>query len=277
MDVIGLENLREAEIHGAPPIEDVEPFLVTEYGRTFVGLPCYQLRLKSPIGCLQYVVEGSGVIICGDKIFTVHAGDAFLLPEGYDQIYYSNPDNCFERVWINFKGELAERLLEVYKIKEQIVFRQTNALPLLTTLQEVCQENTEPTAYKRETAKAFFSLVQFLAEHKKETAEPAEAIEQIRLYIDCHITENLKLSQIAKQFYFTEEHVIRVFKKTYSITPHQYVLQSKIRIAMVMLRTTKNSIEEISATLNFSDPRHFSYQFKKHTGIRPLAYRQSFK
>ena len=56
--------------------------------------------------------------------------------------------------------------------------------------------------------------------------------------------ENIKLCNLAIHFYLTEEHIIRTFKKTYGITPHQYILQSKIRIAMIMLRSTKDSIEE---------------------------------
>ena len=38
----------------------------------------------------------------------MNEGDTFFLPKGSDQIYYSNPDNNFERIWINFKGKLAE-------------------------------------------------------------------------------------------------------------------------------------------------------------------------
>ena len=88
--------------------------------------------------------------------------------------------------------------------------------------------------------------------------------------------KGLTQEQLAEHFYVSEEHLIRLFKKSYHITPHQYILQSKIRIAMLMLRTTKDSVEEISYRLNFSDPHHFSAQFKKLVGIRPLPYRQSF-
>lgn len=224
---------------------------------------------------IRYVISGSGIILCDDNVYTVESGDTFLLPMGKNQIYYSNPDNRFVRVWINFKGALAENLLSVYGLNSQTVFKQTNCLAHLTELQDACKKHTDPVEYERETSLAFFKTVQFLAAHKTEPKQAGQT-EQIRLYIDSRIMENIKLSTLAKHFYVTEEHIIRTFKKTYGITPHQYILQSKIRIAMIMLRTTKDSIEEIAYRLNFSDPHHFSAQFKKLVGVRPLPYRQSF-
>ena len=98
-------------------------------------------------------------------------------------------------------------------------------------------------------------------------------IEQIRLYIDCNITENLKISDIAQKFSFSNEHIIRIFKKNYGITPHQYILQSKIRLAMIMLKMTNSRIDEIAEQLGFSDSHHFSTQFKKLMGYKPSLYR----
>lgn len=247
---------------------------MTEYGKTFRNTPCYQLRMDSPIGCVQYVISGSGIIICNEKIYTVNKGDTFLLPEGSNQIYYSNPDNQFERIWFNFKGELAQSLLDIYKLNDTVVFRNVNTLDIFTEIHEKCKNLPDPLEYKNLSAQLFLKLIQFLSDHKQTTDEITSSIEQIRLYIDCHITENIKISDIAQNFSFSSEHVIRIFKKTYGITPHQYILQSKIRLAMTMLKMTDNSIEEIAEKLGFSDSHHFSTQFKKLVGYKPSLYRK---
>jgi len=275
MDIIALETPTKTEKHFSPPAPEDALFIVTEYGKTFDNIPCYQLRMDSPIACLQYVISGSGIIICDDKIFPVSSGDTFLLPAHTNHIYYSTPDNHFERIWINFKGDLAQALLSTFEIETQIVFRQTDTHALLESIQNACNSHLDFDSYEQASSLAFFKTVQFLAKKKRVFNESTSQIEQIRLYIACHIMENIKLSEISKHFYISEEHLIRLFKKIYDITPHQYILQSKLRLGMIMLRTTKNSIEEISNHLNFSDPRHFSAQFKKHIGIRPLAYRKA--
>lgn len=275
MNIIDLENPKNAEIHSAPKTDDKYPFYITEYGITFRNMPCYQLRMNSHIACVQYVISGTGIIICNDKIYTVNAGDTFLLPEGSDQIYYSTPENQFERIWLNFKGELSRALLDIYKISNTIVFRNVNTLNILTEIQETCKKLQDPVEYKNQTSQLFFKLIQFLADNKQEENQATSAIEQIRLYINFHITENVKLSDIAKNFSFTTEHIIRIFKKTYGITPHQYILQSKIRLAMIMLKTTDIGINEIADKLGFSDSHHFSSQFKKLVGYKPSQYRGS--
>lgn len=263
------------EKHLAPKCDDKTPFFITEYGKTFADTPCYQLRMASPISCIQYVVAGSGIIICDDRIYTANKGDTFLLPEGKNQIYYSNPDNQFERIWINFTGELANALIDIYRLQDTVIFKNTDTSEILERIQTVCAQNHDPKLYKEETAREFLKLIQLLADHREDAPCIPNAIEEIRLYLDLHITENLKLSNIAKHFSFSKEHIIRVFKHTYGITPHQYILQSKIRIAMGMLKTTDDTIHEIASKLNFSNPHHFSEAFKTLIGFRPSEYRKA--
>ena len=99
----------------------------------------------------------------------------------------------------------------------------------------------------------------------------------IRHYIDCHISENIKLSDIATILSYTPDHIIRIFKAKYGISPHQYIINSKMQIAAVLLRSTQKSITEISNELSYSDPHHFSSLFEKTVGIRPSIYRKQYK
>ncbi len=245
------------------------------YGKTLSGIPCYQLRIDSPLSCIQYVISGSGIIICDNQSYTVTKGDTFLLPEGKSQIYYSNPDNCFERIWINFKGKLSKSLTDVYELDNSIVFHNTDTYDLLKEMHEICRSTSDPEEYKNKTAVVFLKIMQLLSQNKKNNVKRSDKIEQIRLYIDRHILDEIDLSHIAEHFSFTREHIIRIFKQTYGITPYQYIVQSRIRIAMIMLRTTDNSIEKISERLQFSDAHHFSSTFKSHVGKRPSEYRKT--
>ena len=274
MNIIDLETPKNTEKYLAPPTDNEDPFFITEYGKTFSGTPCYQLRMASHVSCIQYVISGSGVILYRDQLFTVQQGDSFLLLEGENQIYYSNPDNQFERIWINFKGPLANALIDIYKLGGTVVFKNTDSFSLLEEIQQACHQNQDPESYKKQTAQLFLKLMQFFADNRENSAEVSHSAEQMRAFLDMHILEDWNLSQIASHFSFTKEHFIRVFRKTYGITPHQYILQSRIRIAMIMLISTSDSISQISEKLHFSDPHHFSDAFQKHVGLRPSQYRK---
>ena len=276
MDVIALETPENTEKHAAPQCASADRFLITEYGHTHRGVPCYQLRLDSSVFCVQYVLSGSGVIIYDGRIYTVREGDTFLLRAGRDQIYYSNPDNDFERVWLNFKGPLADALLSVYGIEEQVVFRTNGLGGEINAIVERLLA-TPDGEYENVCAGLFLSLVQKLSDCREADRPFPSAVEQIRLYLDLHITENLKLSEVARELSFSKEHIIRLFKQTYGITPHSYVLQSKIRIAMIKLSSTDDTVEQISDSLSFCDPHHFSARFTQMVGERPSAYRARMK
>jgi AraC-like DNA-binding protein len=207
----------------------------------------------------------------------VESGDTFMLLEGKNQIYYSNPDNKFARLWINFNGELSKSLLDIYGISDITVFKSTDCSAILNKLLDTCKKYSDPKEYKNETAKVFLELVQFLSEFKNRSLMIDSKEDEIRKYIDLHIMDNIRLDDLAEKFHFSKEHIVRSFKKSYGITPHRYVIESKIRIAMIMLINTNDSIEEISSSLGFSDPHHFSASFNSLVKMRPSAYRKEHK
>ena len=126
MNLIDLETPLETEKYSAPKTDNRHPFFISEYGKTYPHTPCYQLRMDSHTACIQYVISGSGIIMCNNQIYTVEEGDTFLLPERSNHTYYSSTDNHFERIWINFEGELASALIQIYGINEKCVFKNVN-------------------------------------------------------------------------------------------------------------------------------------------------------
>lgn len=277
MNIIEVETANKSEKYQGPKTNDTHPFYIISYGKTLKDVPCYQIRMNSPIFCIQYVISGSGKIIYNDKLYNLEAGDIFLLHEGSNHIYYSNPDNHFERIWFNFEGELSRSLINIYKLNDTVVFPKVNSLKLMQKIYKACRSTSDPLEYKRITTPLFLELIQFIAANKQQTHSIAytKEVERIRLYIERRITENIKIQDIAEKFSFSPEHIIRIFKKIHGITPHQYILQSKIRLAMVMLKTSTSTIDEIAENLNFTNSQHFSTQFKKITGYNPTQYRNN--
>jgi AraC family transcriptional regulator len=80
-----------------------------------------------------------------------------------------------------------------------------------------------------------------------------------------------KLSGVAalSPFYFN-----RAFKNTTGQSPHQMVLDRRIRKARLSLTNSKQSISEIALDSGFSSQTHLSDWFKKALGTTPAKYRQ---
>jgi AraC-like DNA-binding protein len=92
-------------------------------------------------------------------------------------------------------------------------------------------------------------------------------------FIDRHYMKPICLSEISKNSFFSTYHFIRLFKKAFHTTPHQYLIRKRIEMAKKLASTDNLSITEICYNVGFESPGSFSLLFKKHTGYSPLEYK----
>ena len=98
-------------------------------------------------------------------------------------------------------------------------------------------------------------------------------IVQAKLYIDQHFSENLDLDNIADEALFSKFHFIRLFKKIYGYTPHQYLTIVRINNAKLMLGSDV-LISAVCADIGFESLSTFTALFRKHTGINPSDFQK---
>jgi len=96
-------------------------------------------------------------------------------------------------------------------------------------------------------------------------------IKAAKLYIDTHFSDEINLDKIAGKALVSKFHLIRVFKRYYGRTPHQYLQEVRIEMAKKILLKGK-SIDEVCNSIGFKSKTSFISLFKKMTGVTPLAY-----
>ena len=93
-------------------------------------------------------------------------------------------------------------------------------------------------------------------------------------YIEDHRYENITLSDLTKVCSISEKHLLKIFKEQLGVPPIQYTNKLKIEKAKKLLRTTKDSIYQISERLNFNSPEYFCRIFRKEEQCSPSQYRK---
>ena len=88
------------------------------------------------------------------------------------------------------------------------------------------------------------------------------------------INAHINIDKVCKLINISRSHFFRCFKKTFGITPAEYIMQSKIGAAKILLANTNHSISEISMRFDFSSFSHFSRTFHKYVGCTPSEYRK---
>ena len=83
----------------------------------------------------------------------------------------------------------------------------------------------------------------------------------------------LDLQQLSTHASFSRYHFIRLFRKTYKRTPHQYLMQKRVEKARELLATTELSVTEVCFRVGFQSLGSFSALFHRLVGQPPTEYR----
>ena len=67
--------------------------------------------------------------------------------------------------------------------------------------------------------------------------------------------------------------ILNMFRRETGKTPHQYLIECRIRKAAGILRRTSRSVTDIAHTLGFASSQHFAMCFRRETGKTPRQWR----
>ena len=238
--------------------------------------PGYEVkRMHSDCYSIEYVYEGEGIIQENSRIYKVCAGDFFILHPNAFHHYYANPKNPWKKIFftISQKTDFATTLLRLYKIEDIIHFGKIGTPLYLEQIMALFKSGDEDITFELEDL--IIRTLTALARLPKLHRLPDSPITSAKTYIDNHITERVLLSEVAKQVSLDASYLSRAFKKTYGMSPSDYIRQQKMALAESLLSNTVLSVEDISARLSFYDVAHFSSAFTKYHGLSPSEYRSA--
>jgi AraC family transcriptional regulator len=91
-------------------------------------------------------------------------------------------------------------------------------------------------------------------------------------YIQDQLGTDLTVSGIAQAICMSPYHFMRLFKKSTGQSPHQYVIEARVRKAKELLATGKLTIREAALYVGFVDQSHLTRHFKRVFGMPPRTF-----
>lgn len=92
-------------------------------------------------------------------------------------------------------------------------------------------------------------------------------------YIDNNLDKRLTLDQVSSKIYLSDYYFSKLFKRETGLSFSVYLNARKVQKAMILLKESKKSVNEISEKLGFTRLSYFSQTFKKYTGYAPTKFR----
>jgi AraC family transcriptional regulator len=91
--------------------------------------------------------------------------------------------------------------------------------------------------------------------------------------IETHYSEPLSLGAIADAVHMSPYHFLRVFRAVAGVTPHQYLVRTRLRRAAIALATSDEPVTDIAYAHGFGDLSSFVTTFRRVFGRAPRDYR----
>jgi AraC-like DNA-binding protein len=95
------------------------------------------------------------------------------------------------------------------------------------------------------------------------------------LWIDAHSHRQIGLEDAADQAGISPFHFLRLFSEVVGVTPHQYLVRSRLRHAARRLAEDDSPITDIAYDVGFNDLSNFVRTFHRAAGASPLRFRQA--
>lgn len=96
-------------------------------------------------------------------------------------------------------------------------------------------------------------------------------------YVEAHLERNISISDLAAQANCSVFHFVRLFRRSFDVTPYQYILQRRVERAKALLSCGSDSMERVASQCGFNSASQFSQTFSRIAGCSPSAFRKNLR
>jgi AraC-like DNA-binding protein len=261
-------------------------------GRMF-GCP-YHIHPEVEIFHIQ---SGAGLLVVGDYIDRFATGDMLVLGGGLPHMLCSDaattdPNKSTEIRYIQFRpeafGESFWRMPEQHQVQRLLSqaarglrISRTGADHALPILNELWTTQGARRLWR------LMELLECLAESRAAvplaslgyaaviTHRDSERLNRAIQYVSTHLTEDVKLADVANVAGFSPQAFSRFFHKYTGTRFINYVIALRISLACRHLLETDQTIAAICFACGFNNLSNFNHQFSRIKGLTPQTFRRN--
>ena len=141
-----------------------------------------------------------------------------------------------------------------------------------------------PGSGRSQHAEGALDIARFVEAVSGRTRKPLTASRRDRrravesaLWIDANSHHPIALDDAAEQAGISPFHFLRLFSDVLGVTPHQYLVRSRLRHAARRLADDDSPITDIAYEVGFGDLSNFVRTFRRAAGASPMRFRQASK
>lgn len=253
---------------------------------------------------LLYIMEGQVIITIEDRRYNGKPGDVFLFRPKVRHSIQVTGDTSFRQphlhfdlnyrcdspdVKVSFKRLEDMDEAEMKKFRRDLTLEPEMILPEKFALRntklfeemlfDIIKEFQAKSPYYETAVKGqFLRLWTYLLRENywNENPEAYNSLNElmkVKEYLDCNTDREVSLDELAETFNISKYHLVRLFKKVFSISPIHYHKMIRIEESKRLIQFSTASVTEIADKLGFGCINSFSRTFRNIEGVPPSFYR----
>ncbi len=114
----------------------------------------------------------------------------------------------------------------------------------------------------------------YMYQKKQEDADYPPHLSRAIAIMNRDFADNLPIETLSQRAGISTPNLYSLFKRYLNVSPHQYLLNLRLRKARTMLASNEKSIKEISLECGFENLESFYRAFRKNSQMTPAEYRR---
>ncbi|HEY5909839.1 MAG TPA: AraC family transcriptional regulator [Verrucomicrobiae bacterium] len=230
---------------------------------------------------LVYCVRGDGWCKLAGRFHAVHQGDLVLAPPGCACRFGRHSGSRWALHWLRAVGDhLPEYIRSLPVGPLQPVLPVGDDARILRLFNEILRSLQHASSYanllraSHALGYLFSLLIEWPARNDTRPNTVQKVAEAIN-YMSEHVGESLRMGALARMAGLSSDYFAQLFKQQTGSPPREYLHLLRIHRACQLLRGSTLSVKEVASRVGYSDPFHFSRQFKAFQGWSPSDYRRT--
>lgn len=238
---------------------------------------------------LLILVKGDMAFPAEDQYIPLRSGAIMLYPPGCIHGCKLLSNSVYERYVFYFQKDAFQplnntpSLLDFYDQPNRFCLflpvEFENAMFSLLSNLDRCMESQSPDglilAYSY-IIQLFYLINQHATATEPETHMLPEVIVKVKQYVDENFLNLNNITEIADAFFYSREHVSRLFKECYNTNLSDYINTLKIRHSKQLLEAG-SSVTDACYQSGFRNMSTFTTIFRKQVYMTPSQYRKEFQ
>jgi len=233
---------------------------------------------------IQCTLSGEGTLEYNNRKYRLTPGHFFWIDCRHPQYYYTNKEvGIWHTIWVHFYGANSS---EYYKQfislnNGSCIALQPSDNTIANYIQKLINIYSNHKNHIIDDIYISGLLTMIMAEcinslsfdHNINVKVP-DFIKDAQDYLTKNYTKKITLDDLSFRYNINKYYFQKLFKRYTKYTPNQFLTYIRLNRAKELLRTTTQSISEISFEVGINNVNHFINLFKRQEGITPNAFRK---